>query len=466
MAEAQKRNPRYKGKSENFNPNFKDPRAAKPQPSGTVSNSPAEEESAPPPERKHPGRKNQNTPHPPTIPKPTHTDRKITQVTRDEPIWKEAIFAPEQSSREVDTRVTHTPSLSSIIEISKETVSHIYAVEPQMEKTLLREAFHYYVGGLAWLRMLAIKDKEVQEMTQTERYMYSTTKDTNFNIPEPIYLYLKAIGKIECKTGQHLTPTFPPMPERVINGNGGYFGPLDAETHLLYEEIPSLGVLGEGLRRSIDNLPPGFYTSSLDINLENRVNSNLIGYEPLTYRRNEAKNAILMQGVTPLELPSDFGNTGFNFGLMVSLSNTIGTIKSFKIINTPVPNLGEQGSQAMQIVTYPTELNLPVRNVVGENFNTSLSSESSSSYGLAIIAGFHRMKENTTTARALNDEATSWICVNFEEYDDPRLLEWVANKNQRRNLPRQFVSPVFRSITTNAAQYRDSVIQRLQSNIN
>jgi hypothetical protein len=465
MADSQRKmNPRYKGRESNFDPNFKDPRAAKHQPSGTVQNPPAKEEMTKPSEKKSPGRKNQNNPHPPSIPKPTHADRPITQVTRDEPIWKEAIFAPEQSSREVNTRVTHTPSLSSIIEVSKDTISHVYAVEPHMEKTLLREAFHYYVGGLAWLRMLAIKEKEVQDRTQTEKYLYSTTKDTSFNIPEPIYLYLKAIGKIECKTGQHLTPTFPPMPEIVINGNGGYFGRINENTHTLYEEIPNLGVLGEALRQAISGANPGRYDSVLRLDDRNIPNSNLLGYEPLTYRRDEAKNAILMQGVTNLLLPSSFGNTGFNFGLMVALSNTIGTIKSFKIINTPIPNLGEQGSQAMQIITYPTELSLPTRNVIGDNYNTSLSSESSSSYGLAIIAGFHRMKENQENGDPLNTRAKSWICINFQDHDDQRLIDWIANRNERRTLPVQFTADVFRSITTNAAQYRDSVVQRLQSN--
>jgi hypothetical protein len=466
MADALKKNPRYKGKITNYVSDFVDPRSKRHQPTGTdipnKNNKDVGDKTVSSTSQKK-EQESQNR-HPKQIPKPTHAHKVVNQATRDEPIWKDTIFGPEQTSWEDNSRTSHTPSLSSIVEISKDTISHIYAQEPQMEKVLLQEAFHYYVCGLAWLRIVSIKQKEVQAITVVENNLYELTKDTSFNIPEPIFLYLQAIGKIECKTGQHLTPSFPPMPEETIRNNGGYFGPMNQHTHLLYEEIPSMGVLGEGLRRAISNADPGPYNSNLAL-LQTTANSNLLGFEPLTHRRNEAKNAILMLGVTEHILPSSFGNTGFNFPLMTSISNTISVIKSFKIMNTPIQSMDTHGSQAMQVATYPTDLSRNVRNVLGENFNTSLSHESPNTYGLSIIAGFHRYKNSTVTGRTRNYEAESWSCLTFNHPNDARLTAWLANRDSRRNLPNQFTVDVFKSITTNAAQYRDSVVKRLQNNM-
>lgn len=83
-------------------------------------------------------------------------------------------------------------------------------------------------------------------------------------VPEPIFLQLRQLGNIVTSTKQHLYSEFPALPYHVVQGNGGYYGPLvapgsntDDNIHNFYEEIPSLGVTSEADRASISNQQAG-----------------------------------------------------------------------------------------------------------------------------------------------------------------------------------------------------------------
>lgn len=119
-----------------------------------------------------------------------------------------------------------------------------------------KEGIRYYVAGLIWLKILQLKRKTAQKMTKTENQILNLNASTTCTVPEPIMTYLQAFGAIKSASFGDFIPEFPKLPTIQIKGFGGYFAPLNTETHILYEEFPSLGVAAEGLRMALRNTGP------------------------------------------------------------------------------------------------------------------------------------------------------------------------------------------------------------------
>lgn len=182
--------------------------------------------------------------------------------------------------RENDMRTEFMPSCVGLIPATNDAWIELTVDEPQIEKQMLLEGFRYYSTSMLWLKILQLTKANSEPLTEDELRMWSICESTAFNVPEPIYLYLKGLGTIEADTGQTLIPRFPELPNQQVQGQGGYFGVVDGENHILYEEFPTLGVTGEGLRQSLSDAPPGVYNSSV-APAELAVNTNLQGFGPL-----------------------------------------------------------------------------------------------------------------------------------------------------------------------------------------
>lgn len=61
-----------------------------------------------------------------------------------------------------------------------------------------------------------------------EQDILQLVQTTVFNIPEPIFLQIKQLGNVITTTKQHLYQSFPVLPEKQIQGFGGYYGQLRA----------------------------------------------------------------------------------------------------------------------------------------------------------------------------------------------------------------------------------------------
>lgn len=153
---------------------------------------------------------------------------------------------------------------------------------------MLPEYLDYYTTAMVWLRATTLKQKNSQPLTQAEDQLLTLTQTTPFVLPEPILLQVRQLGNAVSKAGQHLFPSFPPLPTHVIQGSGGYYGQLiepadgvDNTVHNLYEEIPCLGVLAEAVQQSLSNNPPGPYVSHVTYRGQ-QTNSNLLGFRPIT----------------------------------------------------------------------------------------------------------------------------------------------------------------------------------------
>ncbi|XP_072758698.1 uncharacterized protein [Anoplolepis gracilipes] len=160
-------------------------------------------------------------------------------------------------------------------------------------------------------------------------------------------------------TREHLTPTIRDLPTSVIAGNGGYYGPINVDTHNMYEEIPCLGVLSEAVRQTVSNAPPGPYQSTLQT--PGVVpNANLLGFKPLSIRRNEAKNLAYDVGITQDLYPEFPNNSGLNINLMYAISAYVTQTKNFKVTTLSIDSLPETGSTTQAIIQWP----LPPTNVM------------------------------------------------------------------------------------------------------
>ncbi|XP_072399130.1 uncharacterized protein [Diabrotica undecimpunctata] len=357
-----------------------------------------------------------------------------------------AIFRESITVRETRLRQTFTPSAPALIEISRVTFAELLTDDAQIGKTILPEFLGYYSTALLWLRIIYLKQKNSQPLTEQEQDILTLTQTTVFSVPEPILLQLRQLGNIVTKTGQHLYPEFPPLPVELINQQPGYYGALRIPAqgvnnliHNLYEELPCLGVLAEAVRTAISDQPAGPYQSSLNIDQANTVNQNLLGFKPLGIRRPKAKNLAFAASVTAANFPNYPTNTAFNFELLNAISSVISTTKTFKVSDVVFTTLSETGAQS-QVIVSRTIVQLQRTNLQGETRPTSLSSEDPADYGAAVFFDSQLVKE-----AGLNNNNAAWCCVDVVGGTPPA---WIANRNIRRNLPIQYMQEVFQALPT------------------
>lgn len=313
---------------------------------------------------------------------------------------------------------------------------------------------------MVWLRAITLKQKNSQPITQVEDQLLTLTQTTPFVIPEPILLQVRQLGNVVSKTGQHLFPSFPPLPTNVIQGSGSYYGPLlepavgvNNATHNLYEEIPCLGVLSEAVQASLGNNPPGPYVSNVTYR-GHQPNSNLLGFRPLGTRRPEPKNLAFDCGITDAFFPSYPAQTGFNFECLVQISNVLANTKTFKNTEVVFSTLSEVGALSQLVMSRPTS-QAGMNCLRGVQTATSLSNDSMSTFGSAVFFDSQLVKEPGP------GQAHSAWCVFTPTAAIVVPPEWINNRNARRNLPVQYQQRTFQSISQQASAFRLNIIRNL-----
>jgi len=191
--------------------------------------------------------------------------------------------------------------------------------DSDLAKEILPEYLDYYTTTCIWMRFVSLKSEGRHTLTADEEKLLDLIKSKAFSIPEPILLQLKQFGNVVSPvTGQTFEAALPNLPTHVLDGHGGYFGPLlapsagvDDSTHNLYEEIPCLGTHSSGVRASVSALPPGPYPSAV-VYQNRQPGENLIGFKPLGARFPEAKAFAQAVGITDQLFLSDPVNSGLN----------------------------------------------------------------------------------------------------------------------------------------------------------
>lgn len=289
-----------------------------------------------------------------TLPPPSHTlAMQNPTPLKNDLIFKDDIFAPEIVVRELNSRMNFDVNLAAIPELSDDIYREIKTDKTQIDKQMLPEALRYYSTGLTWIRIANLKDGSQQQVSDQEQQLLAQTRDINWSVPEPLYVYLKSIGTLKTdSTLQSLIPHFPNMPIEAINNRNGFYGLINVNNHNNYEEIPCLGIAAEALQHALSNEPAGRYPSVLDTqNIQ--VNSNLLGFENLTNRRNEAKQAFNSIGITHQIFPESIPLTAFNMDLMLLISQWLTTTNTFKIQSVNFKSLGLNGGQHLTIIQRP-----------------------------------------------------------------------------------------------------------------
>lgn len=242
----------------------------------------------------------------------------------------------------------------------------------------------------------------------------------------------------------------------VIQQQGGYYGNLvapgpdtDDGMHNLYEEIPCLGVLAYAVRQTVSNAAPGPYQSTITFDGQ-QPNENLLGFRPLGHRRNEAKNLAASVGITDATFPSYPNNLAVNLEFLMAISNILANTKTFK--NTPVvfSTLTEIGAQSQTIIERPVLMpNDRTPGVKCELRTTSLSKDADCIFGSGIFFCQQLIKES------LDNDQRSWSMFPIVPG------EWIENRNERRNLPLQYLQDVFSALSQRAASYRLNIIKQV-----
>lgn len=366
------------------------------------------------------------------------------------------LFAENMSVKENTPRVFFTPSAPSLIDIAVQTYGELVTDDANLTKALLPEYLSYYATAMLWFRIITLKERTSQPLTQTEQDLLLLIQTCSFVLPEPILLQVRALGTVVTSTKQHLLPQFPPMPTYPIQLQGGYYGPLvapgpntDDTLHNLYEEIPCLGVLAYAVRQSVSNANAGPYQSPLTYDGQ-QPTENLLGFRPLGYRRNEAKNLAAAVGITDAAFPSYPADLAVNLDFLMAISNILANTRTFKNTSIVFSTLSEIGAQSQTIIERPIiTADDTTPGVRCELRPTSLVKDPESILGSGIFFCQQLMKES------VNNTHTTWAL--FPRIPD----EWVNNRNTRRNLPVQYQQDVFSALSQRAFSYRLNIIKQM-----
>nr|WPV71142.1 MAG: putative capsid protein [Ips partiti-like virus 1] len=430
--EIQKIAPGYKGKPENFNP-AKGKKRPVPKPKG---------------ERKS------------TLPPPTNTNAPPTPQ-RNESIISEAIFGIDVTVTEIAPRQVFSANYAKLVELAAETYDAMRVDEKQIDRMIAREEVAYYSTALLQMKLIETKAKQGDcNLTSAEKDIRKATSDDVFNVPQTIFTYLKEIGTYTDKMGKETGLEVPPLPTTVVQNFGGYHAAeINADTHSLFEEIPSLGIAGDMVMAlaSDDAEPvPNFHIRKPQGTV---WTNNLVGrFHPIGPRRPEIKQRLAGFGITVNHFTEYIPGTRFNLRYLRSLSDILGKMETFRTEKVTIKNLSLAGGETQVVKTQPVDINEP--GSWKERSVQALSSATSSTatMGAANVFGFQLYKEDgpgeTRTARVAN-----WSCIVGPEWNMSD--DWYNGRNARRNLPDGIGTSRFRAISLRQDIIMSNVVRRM-----
>lgn len=212
----------------------------------------------------------------------------------------------------------------------------------QLDRLLAEQEFIYYATGLFWLRNLEIKAKQGRTaLTSAEKDIRKETQADQFNVPQPLQIYLSQIGDLTDAGGKRTEIEIPALPTAVAGGLGGYHhAQITLDTHNLYEEVPCLGIAADAVMalQANNNEPDYRVTGPLGsvINLQNLCGAS----EHIATPRDEIRRRLTGQGITAAAFPEYVANTRFNVRYMRQISDLVGSITTFRNEKLVIANLG------------------------------------------------------------------------------------------------------------------------------
>lgn len=422
--------PNYRGKRKEFDPSKVKAKANKPQDGAEKPRS-----NKPPVLEKLPEARFQSE----NASKPT--------PQKNEPMWADSIFGVDVALRELTPTEEFSPGFQRLPVITKEIYTNVAADDTQVNKKFTLEMLDYYATTLLWARLIDLKAKRANvELTQTEMNFRRYFLEEEFNVPQPLYLYIKAIGEVTDKRGKklHLVDHVLPV-TRSQNKTGYHSNTINDESHNLYGEIPTLGVIGDVLQAltsadaapvpDIPILPAGTVATR-----------NLLGFPGVIgVRRDEIKQTLNSFGITTDRFDENVTNTRFNIQLVQYMSRLIGNMTTFRIEKVNVSKLTTDGSDVQLILSRPSTTENTADVLWRDNIvqPRTVSADSVATVGASYMTGFQ-------VEKATIMESNSNWCTVAAAPQSPWVIPatWIANRNERRALPNNYaIDRLFSELT-------------------
>lgn len=436
LQEIKKMAPRYRGKPENFDP-------------AKVGKKPALKQKTIGPKR-------------PELPTP-FKQGEIAQpnVKNTEPVISDAIFGVRITVFDIAPKQSFSSNFSRLPEIASEIYDSYRPDVRQIERELVKEEVSYYATGLLWLRLLEVKAKQKDRaLTSAEENIREATMDEVFNVPQLLHIYLNEVGNYTDKMGKETNLEIPNLPVTRVQNFGGYHAAeVNADTHNMFEEIPSLGVAGDVVMALVSdrqNLMPDF---RVRFPAHTRASRNFVGNLGLiAEHRPKIRQRLASVGITATNFDEYVENTRFNLRYFKQISDILGWYETFKIEKVCFRNQTKMGGETQVIKTRPLEFNESERWTDRSVQPESTARTAEELMGAAVIFGFQLYKE------AGQHGHHNWCCVEATanaHWEIPQ--EWIDNCNDHRNFPEGIGTSHFKATSLRQDEQTRRVIHHLNS---
>lgn len=96
-----------------------------------------------------------------------------------------------------------TPTFARLPDVIDEVYSSLGGDDTNLGKQMSKVMLMYYSTSLLWALLLDIKAKRGNtNLTFTEIEFLKSIMSQEYNVPQPIYLFLKGIGEVKDPTGK------------------------------------------------------------------------------------------------------------------------------------------------------------------------------------------------------------------------------------------------------------------------
>lgn len=377
--------------------------------------------------------KDDSTPAAPRLPPEVALKAKGPTEAKTGGPFTEAIFAPDGISAYQVKTARYSPEAPGFEEVCKNTYSSLAASSRGFSDLVTPELFRLYVAELLWLRWYGVNRAEGEDLPPDIEQLLSRVDTTVIEVPEPIYKWLLTFGTLMAPTGEKLKTQVLPAPREWIGGFPGFWGPVNQETHNLYEELPSLGLCTERVRASLHEPYAPRYVSELDP----RLNENALGFGRVAMVRPGQRSYLSDLGFSINEVPTDTNAWGFSMAVLRRVSNALTETCSETFRLTPWSVLGTNptGSIAQltlwrPVITEPNGTPITKGEVSGE----SLIRSTTTLVGVSLTYLLQLYKEpalDPANGPNASPATNSWCCVTHTQAD-PLPQEWSDNRNVRR----------------------------------
>lgn len=444
--------PNYRGRPENFNPRKASGDKAGKKPMGKARSTSA-----------------RMGPSSPKLPEPEHLAKNATPtVQKNDLLYLDSIFGLDVQVAEIAPMQTFSPNISRMVNISDEVYNQMSIDDQMLGRNLAQPEMAYYCGALLWGRLIDLKARSGRvTLSSIEKDFRKATEFDVFNVPQPVFMYLSAIGDAVDRGGKRTELASHDLPVAVAAGLGGYHAPvINGNNHNLFEELPCLGVLGDVVMAcASQNDIPNVATQVAAPN-GMVVNGNLSGFKPqIGPRRMEIRQKLHSYNITEQGFEETIAGTRFNLRYVRAISAILGQTKTFRMEQVCLSKLGTDGHVPMIIQTIPDNdidrgINWRARSVQAE----APEAESTAVMGAAIFYGFQLHKLTPPgSGETESTRRSTWACVSKAVGDNgvdvPDL--WDNNKNARRALPAGIATTRFRSIVLNQDVETSNIVQRM-----